>query len=887
MSRLRAAALRVAGIFGGRRAAAADADLREELAYHLELATAENMRNGMSPSEARRQALLASGGLTIAAEAVREQRGLPWVDTLVGDVRYAVRTLRRSPTFTVVAVLTLALGIGANTAIFSVVNAVLFRPLPYVRPDRLVNIWETRRGEVATRSGASYPDLLDWRRERSLFAALEGYDETNLTVSDADGGAMVRGARVTAGFFAMLGVAPRYGRSFDRNDDVSGGTPTVILSHGFWTRQFAADPAVIGKTLRVDGSLLEIRGVLPPKFNFPPAGDADLWMPAGRSDAVRAQRSNRWLNVVGRLRDGVTVEQARDRLNDVMRVLASEYPETNDGRGAVVTPLRDEITAGVEQPLLVLFGAVGIVLLIACANVASLVLTRSIERGRELAIRSALGAARARIVRQLVTESLVLALAGAILGTWLAVGGVHLLVNAMPPGMFERIPSLRNASVDLTALVFTLVVTIGTGLVFGFAPALLMSRRSAAELLRSGSRAGVGKAQRRLRDALVTAEIALTLVLLVGATLMGHSLIALLRVDPGFAAERVATVRVALAGPVYADGARQQRFFEELLERVRALPGVEGSGAISNLPLQGGGSGAFRIDGAPPPPAGARPEATMRSVAGDYFSALRIPVTQGRPLGTRDDHTGAYAVVINSSLARRLFGARSAVGERLRFFERSDSAWTIVGVVGDVKTGRLDQPAVPTIYSSHLQLPENRMSIVARTSGDPASLVAAIRHEVHEVDPSVAVFSSGTMNEQIARSPAVYARRYPLVLLGAFAVTALLLAISGVYGVIAYAVTQRAREIAIRIALGAGARDVLALVMAAAFRVVGAGIVIGTVTAFLAARTLSSLLYGVTVADRTTYGAAALLLMVVGAIASYLPARRAMRLDPAIALRGE
>lgn len=887
MSRLRAAALRVAGMFGGRRAAAAAAELREELAYHLELATAENVRKGMTPSEARRQALLASGGLTIAAEAVRAQRRLPLVDTLVADIKFAVRTLRRSPTFTSVAVFTLTLGIGANTAIFSIVNAVLFRPLPYVKPDRLVNVWETKRGDVSARSSASYPDLLDWRREQSLFAAVEGYDEANLTVSDADGGAMVRGARVTSGFFAMLGVSPRYGRSFDNDDDVGGGTPAVILSHGYWTRQFAADPAVIGRSLRVDGSLLEIRGVLPPMFNFPPAGDADLWLPAGRSDAVRAARSNRWLNVVGRLRDGATVEQARDRLIDVMRILASEYPETNGGRGALVTPLREEITAGVEQPLLVLFGAVGIVLLIACANVASLVLTRSIERDREIALRSALGASRARIVRQLVTESLVLALAGAILGTWLAVGGVHLLVHAMPPAMFERIPSLRNASVDLTALLFTLVVTIGTGIAFGFAPALLASRRSAAEMLRSGSRAGAGKAQHRLRDTLVTAEIALTLVLLVGATLMGHSLIALLRVDPGFVAERVATVRVALAGPVYADDARQQRFFEELLDRVRALPGVEGSGAISNLPLQGGGSGAFRVDGAPPPPAGARPEATMRSVAGDYFSALRIPVTEGRPLGTRDDRTSAYAVVINASLARHLFGARSAVGERLRFFERSDSAWTIVGVVGDVKTGRLDQPAVPTIYSSHLQLPENRMSIVARTSGDAASLVASIRHEVYELDPSVAVFSSGTMNEQIARSPAVSARRYPLVLLGAFAVTALLLAISGVYGVIAYAVTQRAREIAIRIALGAGARDVLALVMGAGFRIIGAGIVIGTVTAFLAARALSSLLYGVTAADGTTYGAAALLLIVVGAIASYLPARRAMRLDPAIALRGE
>jgi predicted permease len=453
--------------------------------------------------------------------------------------------------------------------------------------------------------------------------------------------------------------------------------------------------------------------------------------------------------------------------------------------------------------------------------------------------------------------------------------------------MFDRIPSLRDASVDLTALAFTFAVTVGTAVVFGLAPALLTSRRAAAEMLRSGSRAGVGLAQHRLRDALVTVEIALTLVLLVGAALLGHSLLALLQVNPGFVAERVATVRVALAGPAYADGVRQQRFFEDLLARVRTLPGVEQSGAISNLPLQGGGSDAFRVEGAPPSSAAERPEAITRSVAGGYFSALRIPVLQGRPLDARDNLTGAGAVVVNASLARRLFGTRSALGERLRFFGRRDSAWTIVGVVGDVKTGRLDQPAVPTIYSSHLQVPENRMSIVARTRGDAAALVTAIRREVNALDPSVAVFSSGTMAEQIARSPAVSSRRYPLVLLGAFAAVALLLAISGVYGVIAYAVTQRAREIAIRIALGAGSRDVFALVMRAAFRVVGAGIMLGTVIAYLATRTLSSLLYGVTAADRSTYGSAALLLIVVGAVASYLPARRATQLDPATSLRSE
>jgi putative ABC transport system permease protein len=751
-----------------------------------------------------------------------------------------------------------------------------------------VQLWETHRGDVSSQSEASYPDFLDWRRERDLFAALEGYDETNVTVSDASGAEMVMGSRVTSGFFRMLGVSPRRGRSFGPEDDVSGGTRAVILSHGFWTRRFGANPDVVGRSVTIDGVPYEIRGVLPAQFSYAPVGDAAVWLPIGRSAETRAQRFNHWVRVVGRLRDGVTVDAARHRMADVMRTLAAQYPESNSGRGVLITPLPEVVRAGIERPVLVLFGAVGIVLLIACANVATLVLARSIERGREIAVRSAIGASRGRLLRQLLTENLVLALAGAVLGAWVAKEGVRLLVAAVPEAMFSQMPSLREASVDGAALGFTIAVAIGTGIIFGLAPAVLSSRRSAAELLRSDSRAGTGRARHRLRDALVMSEIALTLVLLVGATLMGRSLLALLRVDPGFTAERVATVRAALAGPSYADGTRQQLFFEELLPRVRSLPGVEAVGAISSPPLQGGGTNTFHVDGAPEPPPASRPEATTRAVAGDYFSALRIPLIEGRALSSHDDLKAPYAVVISESAARRLFGARSAVGERLRFYAWQDSAWTIVGVVGDVKTDALDAPAAATIYYSHLQGPANRMSIVARTAGaDPSALIPAMRREVQAMDPKIAVYAASTMVERIERSQAVYSRRYLLVLLGSFAAAALLLAIIGVYGVIAYAVTQRTREIAIRIALGARSREVLTLVLRSGLRLVAAGIAVGAVAALALSRTLSSLLFGVHPADVWTYGLASLLLVLVAVAASYVPARRATRFDPAMALRSE
>jgi len=810
-----------------------------------------------------------------------------WFLDAIADARIAIRSYRRQPRFTIVSLLTLALGIGGTTAVFSVVNAVLLRPPPLPAPQRLVLVRETHASDVHTNPSAPYPDYQDLRSKHDLFASVEGYDGTNVTVSDAGVAEMVRGARITWGFFDMLGVRPAIGRSFTVEDDVPGGTTAVIVTDGFWRRRFGADPDVVGHTMMINGVPHVVRGVLPQGFYFAPGGDADLWLPIDRSAETRTQRFNHWLNVVARLRDGVTIDVARSRTADVMRALEAQYPETNTGRGAIVTSLHEDAIAEIGRPVVVLFGAVALVLLIACANVASLTVARSLERAREIAIRGAVGASRGRIVRQLLVEHVVLAVAGGALGAWLASMLIPILLAKIPDAMFDRAPALRVVSVDFTAFAFAAGTAVFTAVAFGLAPALVASRKSASETLRSGGGTGIGRAHHRLRDSIVTAEIGMTFVILVAAVLMGRSVVALLGLNAGFTAEHVATVRVALSGPTYQSGERQQQFFENAVERVRALPGVEAAGAVSQPPLGGSGTNWFRVDGEPVPAPSERPEATLRAVAGDYFRTLRIPILHGRPLTARDDTTSAYAMVINESLARRLFGSPgSALGRRLRVYAWQDSAWTIVGVAGDVRTDRLDKPASPTIYYSHLQGPANRMTVLARIAGDRQA-IRALQRTINEVDPGAAVYGGGTMGDLVQRSPAVSSRRAVMVVFTTFALTALGLALVGVYGVLTHGVAQRSREIAIRGALGATHADVIAVVVRDAVRLTVAGIALGAAAALAITRPLSALLYGVTSADAVTYGLMAVVLAIVCVTVSWLPARRAARVDPALALRAD
>jgi predicted permease len=871
----------------------------DEIEFHLDARVRDLMARGVTEPEARTTAIHEFGDVGAARvelaqidrRIVRRAARSEWWADVRRDVMVSVRAFGRQPVLTAAMLVTLALGIGANAAIFTVVRSALLAPLPYDRPDRLVHLWQTRAADDE-RMEASYPDFLDWRASARTFAQLEGYDPTNVTIAVGDVPARIQGGRVTSGFFSMLGVHASLGRVFFDGDDSPGAPRIVVISHGFWRRQYGSDPRVVGRALVIDNAPYEIVGVLPERFQFAPIGVTDIWVPLGRSAETRAERFNHWLNVVGRLRDGVTVEDAGRDLALVMQRLSSQYPETNARRSAIAVPLRDAIVGDVRPLLLLLSGAVTLVLVIACANVAGLLLARSISRSREMAIRTALGASRGRLVRQMLTESIVLSVAGGALAAWLAAAGARLLVAAIPEGMRRGMPYWENVRLDATTLFYTMAVAVSTGLVFGVLPAMTASRGPVTELLRRGGR-GVAGGRTRLRDVLVAGEIALTIVLLVGSGLLVRSLRELLRVNPGFDASQVMTARIALAGPRYSTDAALRHFFGDVIARVSAAPGVAAVGAVSNLPLNGGGTNTFRVSGLPEPAASARPEATMRAVAGDYFGAMGIRVVDGRAFTLRDDSAATPAIIINESLAKQLLGPGQSVGARLRFDAFPEREWEIVGVVADVKTGRLDAAAPPTIYYSQLQAPENRMSLavrlvcpVVKTAGSCTEIAVAamIRRAVVASDQNVPVYDVAPMRQQLVDSPAVFARRYPLLLLGLFAGTALVLAVVGLYGVISYSVAQRAREFGIRAALGATPGAIRRSVLQRASIVAGCGIVVGVPTAFAASGVMRGMLYGVKAADPLTYAGACGLLALVALVASWIPARRATRIDPTVAL---
>jgi putative ABC transport system permease protein len=871
-------------------------DLREdvdaELQFHLEMHIRDLIAAGCAPAVAREEAERRFGELgsvrraclAIDTRVARRSRRLEFLGDLWRDARFAWRSLRRQPGFLAAILLTLGIGIGANSAIFTVVRATLLRPLPYAEPERLVHLWELTPTASSGRSEASHPDYLDLKSRNRSLAGLEGYDATNVTLSGEAIPRRAQGMRVTPGFFRLMGVLPAIGRSFAPEERAPNAPAVVVLSSGYWQRVLGGDPAVLQRTVAIDGRAHRVIGVLPPRFQFAPAGEAELWLPLDRSAEGLAERFNHWLNLVGRLRPGVTLAAARADLSGLMARLASEYPETNQGRGLLAVPLRDEVMGEIRPIVLALFGAVGLVLLIGCANIASLLLARALARQRELAVRVALGAGRRRLMRQLLAESLLIAGLGGLLGAALAPLGVQYLIGRLPGHFVDRLPFLREVQVDGVVLLYALGIALLTGVGFGLLPALQAARASSAELLRGDRVTGGG---RRLRDALVVAELALTTGLLVAAGLLGRSLQNLLATDLGFQPERVLTFRIALAGSRYQSGAAQQLFFESLLERTRGLPGVTRAGAVSNLPLNGGGTNTFRVEGQPEPEPSQRAEATMRGVAAEYFQAMGIRLVSGRGFDSRDDSVSAPVVVLSESLARRLVPGGSALGARLRFYAFPASAWTVVGVVGDVKTGSLDAEPPPTIYYSHRQGPENRMALVIRTEGDPTALTGLIRAAVAELDATLPVYGVGAMAGQVDASPALSARRFPLTLITAFAAAALLLAIIGIYGVINYSVTQRTREMGVRMALGASASQLVRSVLRQGVQLAGLGILIGTLLAFSASRVLVSLLYGVSPGDPLTYLGVGLLLGLVTLAASWLPARRAARVDPLTALRAE
>jgi putative ABC transport system permease protein len=808
-------------------------------------------------------------------------------DDIWQDVRFGARMVRKSPLFTAVVLLTLALGIGANTAIFSLVHAALLRPLPYSDAERLVHLWDTRGSGVYAKFEASYPDFAEWREQAASFTELGGYSGAGFTALGGDAPERISASRVTSNFFSVLGAQPILGRGFLPEEERAEGPAAVILGYGYWQRRFGGDPAAIGRALNLDGTMFTIVGVLPREFHFAPRGESLVWTPLRMNQDRATRRSFHWLNVVARLKPGVTLAAADAEMKGLAARFAQEYPDSNAGISVHVAPLREEISGQIQPVLVVLMSAVGLVLLIGCANVANLMLARSAAREKEFAIRTALGAGRARLVRQLLIEGLLLAaLAGAVGLLWGA-WGTRGLLALIPRLMLDSMPYLKGAALNRDVLLFTLFASCLTGVLFSLAPLLHAARRQLSGALKEGGRAsGAAAGRERLRKTLVVSELALALVLLVSAGLVLQGLDRLLAVELGFRPENLLTLAIRLPETKYARPEQVSQSISQLRERMATTPGVTSVSVVSTLPASNDGNTlTFDVNGKVYPP-GETPEASFRTVSPDYFRSMGVPLRAGREFDERDTLTATPAAIINQTLARTIFAHEDPIGRTLKF--RSDnSTATIVGVVGDVRLGNLDALMRPTIYFSHLQAPARFMHFLVRTTADPTRVVSAVRAQVNALDAELPVFLVETMDQVIAESPSVFQRRFASSIVGGFAALALLLASIGLYGVVSYLVTQRTHEIGIRMALGAQAKDIFRLVVGQGMGLMALGIALGVAAALAATRLLGALLFQVKPTDAVTYTAVTALLAAIAFAACAIPARRATRIDPLAALHDE
>ncbi len=809
---------------------------------------------------------------------------------LFQDLRYGIRMLLKNPGFTLVAVLALTLGIGADTAIFSVVNAVLLRPLPYDESERLVFLSE--RSQVLEGMSISYPNFLDWRQQNNAFESIGVYRRSSYNLTGSGEPERLVAGQVSADLFTALRVRAAQGRVFNNDEDKPGATPVVVLSHGLWQRRLGGDPDIVGQALTFDGRSFTVIGIMPPGFLFP--SQAEVWTPVGQQakDPGWESRGNHpGLYAMARLKPGVTVQRARDDMEIVAANLEKQYPDSNTGNRASITPALENVVRGIRTALIVLLSAVGFVLLIACANVANLLLARSTNRQKEMAIRIALGASRTRIVRQLLTESMLLSFAGGALGLMLAQAGVKVIIAISP----DSIPRSREVGLDPLVLAFTIAVSILTGVIFGVAPALQASKPDLNETLKEAGRGSTGR-RHVLRSVLVVAEVALTMVLLIGAGLMIRSFYRLQRVDPGFVADNLLTFNVSLPPGKYAEEQQRTNFYQQLLQNLRVMPGVESVGMATGLPLGNNGwQSGFWIEGRPEPPQGQRPLTEVAFVSPGYFDTMRMTLLSGRPFTEQDvkppappnaqrqPFTAPTVTIIDEEFARRYWPDDHPVGQQISFW---GGKVTVVGVVRRVKMEGLstDSNRVQSYYP-YIQNPGGSMSMVLRTAGDPASLADAVRQQVLAIDPDQPIYGVQTMGQIWTDS--IAPDRLYLMLLGTFAAVALVLAGVGIYGVMAYSVTQRTHEIGIRMALGARQGDVLGMVIRQGMKLVVAGLAIGLAGAWLATRAMASLLFGVSATDPMTFVVISIVLAGVALGACFVPARRATKVDPMIALRYE
>ena len=863
-------------------------DVDDEMKFHLEARTEEWTRRGMSREEARRRARLEFGAVDKAKEETREARGVSWAEDLLQDMRFALRVLAKAPAFTGVAIVTLAVGIGASTAIFSVVNAVLLHPLAYEDSGRLVTILHRGSDPVAV---ANY---LDWRDQSRSFTAMGAADYWSANLTGVDSPEHILGLKVTQNLLPTLGVQPLMGRLFAKGEDEPGADHEVILSYGLWQRRFGGATDVVGRTIRLSGESYTVVGVMPASFHFAPfwATHAEMWVPNALADRAHNRGGNS-LRVFARLKPDVSLAQARAEIESITGHLEQQFPGTN--RDVEVTPLKEKVVGQIETPLLILFCAVGFVLLIACANVAHMLLARAASRQKEIAVRTALGARRGRVVRQLLTENLLLAGAGGGAGFLLAEWSTRALVSLSP----ADIPRVESVTVDMRAILLMLAVTMATSVAFGLAPALQTSAVNLTDTLKEGGRGtSDGVRRNRFRSFLIVSEFALALMLLIGAGLMIRSFFALESVDAGFNPHNVLSIIVSVAGTKESPPAAREVFYRELLDRVREIPNVASAAGINHLPLAGDMWGwSFRIEGRPLPKPGDEPIAVYRIATPGYFHAMQIPLLRGRDIAETDDGAAPGVVVINERAARDNWPGEDPIGQRISFQQDKSGAptWlTIIGIAKDVKQEDWAETPYPEAYLAAFQNRDflgdpashsSYITLVVRTIGDPAAFAPTLKAAVWSMDNNLAISDVTTMDREILRVTAQ--ARFEMLLLLMFAGMALLLAAVGIYGVMSYYVSRRTHEIGIRISLGASRLDVLRMVVrqGATLALIGSGI--GLAGGLLLARVMKELLYGVVPFDPLTFVSVAALLLAVALAATCVPARRAMRVDPMVALRHE
>jgi putative ABC transport system permease protein len=859
-----------------------DEERARELDAYLQIETDENVARGMSSEEARYAARRKLGNPTLIREDIYRMNTIGVLETIWQDAKYAARGLRKSPGFTFFAITVLALGIAASTAIFSIGDAVLLRPLPYRDASRLMTVWEDASSYGFPADTPAPGNFSDWRARNHVFEDMAAVAGRAFDLTGDGNPELLDGQRVSSNLFSVLGVNPALGRDFRPDDNIPGAAPVAILSHGTWLRRFGAEPGIIGRGIRLDGETYTVAGVMPRGFLYPDRG-TEIWVPWQLTKEELADHGSHFLEVVARLKPGVSLQQANAELATIAKQIEREHPSDNAKVGAFALPLREHLAGDVRPAILMLFGAVCFVLLIACANIANLLLARASGKRRELAMRLTLGASRARIIGQMLTESLLLAIIAGSIGLALSVWATQFLASLVPVG----IAPLAGSSFDGRAFLFTAAITILTGILFGAIPSLRVSSLDLATSLKDGGgRSGVGAGGQRLRNVLVVAEVALAIVLLAGAMLMIRSFENLVHLDPGFRADHVLVLRTPLRIQNYNSQSQRSAFYDQVLEKVAHLPGVLAAGYTTWIPLTNeGGATGITIEGHPEPAPGQKPVPNVRIVSRNYMAALRVRLVQGRLFDERDGSTSPPVALINQTMARNLWPGEDPEGKR--FKRRENTPWiTIVGIVGDMHQAGLAVPARAEMYLPYQQQEFFSPDYLAvRTSGDPLLLAESARQQIWSVDRQQPV--SGVMPLEQLVDANLAPRRMQASLLGGFAGLALLLASLGIYAVLAFIVTQRTQEIGVRVALGAHSRDVLHMVFSHGLKLFAIGAALGLVAALALSRTVSHLLYGISASDPLSFLTVTFILGLVTLLACYIPARRAMRVDPLVALRYE